>query len=129
VSTTSVTIGLKLTIPATTRNCKSRTDDPSGRDNTLGADSLASENFFNSLYRKFSLAERRRDELKRTIEELQDEMDSLEMSATETADYAGERLQEARKKRRCVHKDIEEPIGLEVRIFVGHDRVSSWRCI
>jgi hypothetical protein len=36
------------------------------------------------------LAERRRDELKRTIEELQDEMDSLEMSATETADYAGE---------------------------------------
>jgi hypothetical protein len=60
--------------------------------------------------------------LKRTIEELQDKVILLERSATGTVDYVDERPQEVRK-RRCVHKDIEESIGARGEVFLGHDQI------
>ena len=85
-----------------------------------------------SLEGRFDSVERRRDkerdELKRTIKELQDEVISLKRSISETTDYIDEKLEKASKLRKCSHICIEEePVVLEVRRYVlGHGQVKAF---
>jgi predicted nucleic acid-binding Zn-ribbon protein len=92
----------------------------------LETDYLTAEYDINSLEGRFDLVERRRDkerdELKRTIKELQDEVVSLKRSISETADYIDEKLERVPKLRKCTHICIdEEPTVLEVRRYVFHN--------
>ena len=98
----------------------------------LETDYLTTEHGINSLERRFDWVERRRDkerdELKRTIKELQDKVVSLKRSISETTDYIDEKLEKASKLRKCSHICIEEePVVLEVRRYVlGHGQVKAF---
>jgi hypothetical protein len=92
----------------------------------LDTDYLTVEHGINSLECRFDSVERRRDkerdELKRTIKGLQDEVISLKRSISETADYIDEKLEKAPKLRKCMHICIdEEPTVLEVGRYVFHN--------
>ena len=67
----------------------------------LETDYLTTEYGINSLEGRFNSVERRRDkerdELKRTIKELQDEVISLKRSISETAGYVDEKLEKSAK--------------------------------
>ena len=96
----------------------------------LETDYLTTEHGINSLERRLDWVERKRDkerdELKRTIKELQDEVISLKRSISETTD--NEKLEKASKLRKCSHICIEEePVVLEVRRYVlGHGQVKAF---
>ncbi|KAI9766713.1 MAG: hypothetical protein M1840_006357 [Geoglossum simile] len=65
-----------------------------------------------------------RDELKRTIKELRDEVVSLKRSIRETADYVDEKIEKALKSRKYVHVYIgEEPIAPEEKYVLKHDGI------
>ena len=96
----------------------------------LEIDYLTTVHGINSLELRFDWVERRRDkerdELKRTIKELQDEVISLKRSISETTD--NEKLEKASKLRKCLHICIEEePVVLEVRRYVlGQGQVKAF---
>ena len=98
----------------------------------LETDYLTAEHSINSLESRFDSVERRRDEerneLKRTIRGLQDEVISLKRSISETTDYIDEKLEKVSKLRKCSHICIEEePVVLEVRRYVlGHGQVKAF---
>src|SRR5947207_290481 len=96
----------------------------------LKTDYLITEHGINLLKCRLDWIERRRDkerdELKRTIKELQDEVISLKRSISKTTD--DEKLEKASKLRKCLHICIEEePVVLEVRRYVlGQGQVKAF---
>ncbi|KAI9770209.1 MAG: hypothetical protein M1839_003237 [Geoglossum umbratile] len=124
-STGTISLTPQSTGHSTTKKYTSRMDHLGYRVLHLETDYLTAEHGINSLKGRFDSVERRRDkerdELKRTIKELQDEVISLKRSISETADYVDEKLEKAPKLRKCSHICIEEPTMFEVRRYVFHN--------